>query len=41
MGIKLIEMGHMQPDRLTADMEPTLHSISCIYVGLTFRCKMS
>lgn len=36
MGIKLTEMGHMQPEALTADMEPTLPTISCIYVGLAF-----
>jgi len=41
MGMKLTEIGHMQPDRWTAHMEPTLHSISCIYVGLTFWCKIS
>jgi hypothetical protein len=41
MGVKLTEMSDMQADKLVAGMEPTLHSISCVYVGLAFCCKMS
>jgi hypothetical protein len=41
MGVKLTEMGDTQSDKLAAGMEPPLHSISCVYAGLTFCCKMS